>query len=382
MKIGYLGYSAIPSRMANSIHVMKMCSALGSLGHEVRLFVPNRSNECEPDVVDPYQFYGVNHVFVVEKLAWPRIRFRSLVYSILLMLKVGAWKPEVIYSRYLLGSVALALLGRKSIFETHAPVWEESRLQELCLRVLVRTGRIPVIVSISSALQDAYQKRGIKPWRGFVLAPDAADISSQSSGTIHLPGKGRRLQIGYAGQLYPGKGMEVVAAIAPRLPEFDFHIIGGYPSDVDSWKARIALKNVYFHGFVPPAEVGGFIDALDVCLLPNQRTIQAHSSRKSSNLNIAKYTSPLKLFEYMARGKPIISSRLPVLMEILDESTAIFADPEKPEEWVQAVRRLADPELRGRLGKAAREVFTRRYTWDARAARLAKALFREIEEHS
>jgi glycosyltransferase involved in cell wall biosynthesis len=383
MKIAYLGYSAIPSRMANSIHVMKMCAALGRLDHEVKLFVPNREQECEPNVPDPYSFYGVERVFEIEKLAWPRIRFRSFIYSLSLFLKVRAWNPDVIYSRYLPGSIALGVFGNRSVFETHAPVWEESRLQEICLRLMARSGRIPVIVSISSALRNAYQKRGIKPREGFVLAPDAADNPSQSAIGTHTSGRQGRLRIGYVGQLYPGKGMEVVEAIAPRLPEHDFHIVGGYPADVESWKVRIPSENVFFHGFVPPVGVGALMDTLDVCLLPNQRTVQTHSSRKKSAVqNISQYTSPLKLFEYMARGKSIVSSRLPVLQEVLDDSTAIFADPEKPDEWVAAVRRLADPDLRSRLGRAAREAFLKSYTWDARAAGLAAVLVEQAKGRS
>ena len=83
------------------------------------------------------------------------------------------------------------------------------------------------------------------------------------------------------------------------------------------------------------------------------------------------FTSPLKLFDYMAAGVPIVASDLPALREVLrHEENALLARPDDPDAFAAAVRRmLADPVLAGRLGRQAR-ADVRRYSWEARAEAL------------
>ena len=62
MKILYISKSMIPSRTANSIHVMKMCQAFSDNGHEVVLLAPNIKNKSETDLKDVYGYYGVKKI--------------------------------------------------------------------------------------------------------------------------------------------------------------------------------------------------------------------------------------------------------------------------------------------------------------------------------
>ncbi len=86
--------------------------------------------------------------------------------------------------------------------------------------------------------------------------------------------------------------------------------------------------------------------------------------------------SPLKMFEYMAAGKPIISSDLPVLREVLEDGrNAILVPADDLAAWESAIHRLSgDPDLGLRLGEAARRDLHERYTWDARAGRVLDRL--------
>jgi glycosyltransferase involved in cell wall biosynthesis len=80
--------------------------------------------------------------------------------------------------------------------------------------------------------------------------------------------------------------------------------------------------------------------------------------------------SPLKLFEYMSAGKPIVASDLPVLREVLDEANAVLVDPEDADAWARALESLRDAGLRERLGVRARRDFLERHTWDIRARKV------------
>jgi glycosyltransferase involved in cell wall biosynthesis len=87
--------------------------------------------------------------------------------------------------------------------------------------------------------------------------------------------------------------------------------------------------------------------------------------------------SPLKIFEYMAAGRAIICSDLPVLREVLtDGETARLCHPERLDEWRRAVEELREsPELRRELGKAAQRVLIERYTWTGRGSRIAASMW-------
>lgn len=79
MKIVYISNSIIPSRTANSIHVMKMCQAFADNGHEVVLLAPDVKEQYEKSVTDVYEYYGVRKNFIIEKVKTINVKGKSLV---------------------------------------------------------------------------------------------------------------------------------------------------------------------------------------------------------------------------------------------------------------------------------------------------------------
>ena len=166
------------------------------------------------------------------------------------------------------------------------------------------------------------------------------------------------------GNLYPGKGMELIEQLAERLPDCDFHVIGGKPSDVTYWRGRVCSENVMFHGFVTHDEAQRRMRGLDVLLAPYQRSVLIGGD----GTDISRWMSPLKIFEYMASGKPMVASDLPVLREVLrDGWNALLADPMDVEAWVLRIRSLGEDEnLRLEVGTRAQNDLAVNYTWDRR----------------
>ena len=178
---------------------------------------------------------------------------------------------------------------------------------------------------------------------------------------VVLPGRPDVTRIGFVGALYAGKGMEIIGPVATAIPSCDFHVVGGRDSDVAYWRSAGVPENIYFHGLKPRSEIFGYLDAFDVVLLPSQPEIASFSGRKTP---YGQWTSPMKLFEYMARGKAIVASDLPGIREVVqDGATASLVPPQDQDGWRMAIVRLVEnPEVRERMGTQARELCSERYT--------------------
>lgn len=373
MKIAYISNSIIPSKTANSINVMKMCEALSKAGNEVFLFCPDIKIE-EPIIVDNvYDFYGVEKNFKIIKLNCLRLKKIDLVlYAYNAYLLIKKIKPDLVYGRSLYGCF-LAADRYKTIFEIHAPF--ENFIKRKIFQKMVKKKKYFMSIFISDALKKIILSRENVPSHNLMVLHDGASIPKEVS-KIDLLGKKDALKVGYVGNLYKGKGIEVISLINEKkfLNNIEFHVVGGLEREIKYWKSVIKTPNVYFYGFVQHGEISKYINSMDLCLLPNQKTVYGFGYDKSrKKQNISEFTSPLKLFEYMAHKKAIISSKIDVLMEILNDSNSILVDPENVDEWTEAILKLRDNELRLKLGNKAYYDFITNYTWDIRAQKIISA---------
>lgn len=364
MKIVYVTNAVFPSRAANSVHIMKMCQAFAKQGHEVTLLALEQPAKQEQGIEDLFAFYNVQPLFKVVKLrSFLPGRFASFHMG----LKALLLKADVVYSRDILAVMLPALFNKRSVLEVHEGVTRSKLIRGL-YGVLQYLPGLRGLVVISERLRS-HVEAALPRFRGRVLvAHDAADMFPQDVQPRALEGKG--FAVGYMGQLYPGKGMEMIADLAPLCPWATFHVVGGYPQDIEKWQAQLQqVNNVVFHGFQQQSKLPEYLAAFDVVLAPYQNKVQGIGG---SN-NLADWMSPLKLFEYMAAEKTIVCSDLPVLREILTaEQTALLCPPDAPEAWQQALLRLhEDKALRQKLAQAAKQQFNAHHTWDMRAETIA-----------
>jgi glycosyltransferase involved in cell wall biosynthesis len=338
-----------------------MCHAFAEGGHRVLLLTPNRP-EIEPDVNDLHAFYGVAPNFEVRRLAWRSGRTGAYGYAALAAVEARRFASEVVYGRYLAGVYAATLVGLPSVYEAHLlPI--SGRIESRLHRALLRSKRLKRVVVVSQALKTDYQKAyGVRDEVLLVAHDGADDIRQAPEERIF---ESTRFQVGYVGNLYPGKGVEIIVALASCCLWAEFHIVGGEERDVNRWRTEAAeARNVVFHGFVPHSETERFRQRCDVLLAPYQPRVFVHGGKEAS-----RWMSPLKVFEYMAAGKPILASNLPVLREVLtDGVNAQLCDPRDVSSWVTQLARLrSDSTLRRRLGENARREFLMRHTWRVRA---------------
>jgi glycosyltransferase involved in cell wall biosynthesis len=365
MRIAHLSFSQIPSRKANAVQVMRMCAAFAGLGHDVTLYARPGSEVVD----DVFAYYNLPPRFEIVRSRRPAVQgLGELLYAARVARQVRARPvPDVFFSRDIFSLAAVAPMGRDMIFEAHAmPSGLVSRQLEAWL---FRRPAFRRLVTVSEGLAQDYAR--LFPWlpRSKVLAaPNGVMLPAGQPGTpADLAGfrNAGRFNVGYVGQLYPGKGMEVIVGAARRLPDAVFHVVGGTPPLLEAWRARKAElpDNLHFHGFVPPVRTEAFRQAMDALILASQAFLPIRGQSHAS------WMSPIKMFEYMASRKPIVASDLPVIREVLsDNVNALLVPPADLDAWAGALRRLAgDAGLRERLAAQAFHDVQARHTVDRRA---------------
>lgn len=375
MKVLAISASQVPGRAANSIQAMKATHALRQLGHEVTLLVPRRptlkDGQSLPTWEELASFYGLTVPFEIRWLdTWAR---RAFFWQALRLART--LRPDVLYVWPLPAAALGAWLGWPVLLEMHdlpsgrfGPLWFR-----LFLLAKVRRRLVVITAALESALRRRY---GHLP--EVVIAPNGVDYerfaeTPDPATARHLLGLPQRPTILCAGSLYSGRGADLFLELAARFPHAQFLWVGGSAEETAHWQneaVRRSLTNVSFTGFVPHVRLPLYHAAAEILLMPYGRRIGISSGGGHS----AQVSSPMKMFEYLASGRPILASDLPVFHEVLDETTAVFCPPEEIESWQRALQALlGDAARRQALGQRARQA-AQKYSWTRRAERILDGL--------
>lgn len=193
-----------------------------------------------------------------------------------------------------------------------------------------------------------------------VVAPDGVDLEQARAPVSTTPHTTPWLL--YLGSLHPWKGVDTLIRALPHVKQpAELHIVGGNEQRIAELRKLAeelkVVSRVVFHGPVEPGKRFEYIHQADICLLPLTDTGLG-----------GRYTSPLKLFEYMAAGKAIVVSDLPSMRQVLTpEQDALLVPTGEPEAFARAIERLlADSVLRLRLGDVAKSK-AQGFSWRARS---------------
>ena len=389
MTILYLADIRFPLERANGVHSMETCAALAGRGHTVQLLV--RPDTTSPPR-DPLAYYGVaptTRIRIERAPAFGPAPLRRSAYlgrMSMRLLQRGRW--DVVYTpELILASAALRLpapLRPPVVYESHnfRPAFA-ANLPDL-VTGLPAAGRLKL---------RRLWRRERRVWRaadGYVattqaLASELANRFGHRARVLTAP-NGVRLDparryeprsradgppvVAYAGHFYPYNGAHLLIEALARLPGVRGLIIGGHPRDAaDGERLRVLTSargltdRVTFPGLVPPDQVVPCLREADVLVQP---LIDAPYTR---------YASAMKLFDYMAAGRPIVAFDLASTREVVaDGRTARLVEPGSVEALAAGIRDvLADPALADRLARAAFEEVAN-YTWAQRAARIERLL--------
>lgn len=366
MKIASVTTVTIPATTANSIQVMKVCHALAQNGHDVSLTIPGTGM---PDWKTLADQYGLHQPFQVQRQqAWkPLKRYDFAWIAVRNALRAGA---EVLYT----WSPQAALVGlwyrMPTILEVHD--LPTGKFGPSLLRNFFKIEGKKRLICITRALSgklesmlgDDFQPEMVQ------IAPNGTDLSQyqdlpDAATARQMLSFPEKLTVGYTGHFYQGRGTDLLLALAKAFPEVNFLWVGGNPADVQSWQEQLkqeGVQNIILTGFIANTLLPLYQAASEILVMPYETSISG-----SGGGNSAEICSPMKMFDYLATGRVILTSDLPVFHEVLNEKNAVFCPPEDPEAWQKQLSVLFEnPSLRESLSMQARRDAAQ-YTWQHRA---------------
>lgn len=357
MKLIYLSTARIPDDWAHSIQILKMCEAFANAGAEVSLVVPHRT---KTSAEDPFAYAGVRPNFTITRLfcvdLFPGTQkkffywLRTISFFIATKLYLAFRRYDILYTRELSAWVPVP----HTVYEIHT-------IGPVVAKIVSRLNASRGVVVITEGIRTELLELGVLEDH-ILTAADGVDLTDfehpetkeTARKRLGLPADAKLAF--YIGRLDPWKGVDTLYAAARSLaPDVRVAVMGEGEQSLEALRTK--HPEVTFLGFRPYRELANNQAAANVLVLPNSG---------KSNIS-AKYTSPLKLFSYMASGKPIIASDLQSLREVLSEKNAFLVKPDDPEALAEGIRyALRHPEEAAKRAAQALEG-VKRYTWESRA---------------
>ncbi|MBN2046309.1 MAG: glycosyltransferase family 4 protein [Anaerolineaceae bacterium] len=372
MKIAVIASSYVPSNAANSIQVMKVCQALQDVGEMAALWVPDHHEmgDDHPAWNELSDFYGLSNEFEVHWLKTGQ-RWKRYDFAWKALRSARKWGADVIYT-WMPQTAYLALPRRLPvILELHT--MPTGKLGPWLIQRLLHASGRKLFLPITEALRELLEKQFHYTFRQEEIQiapmgsePDRYDNLTDASKIRQEMGYPDVPTVAYTGHLYEGRGMELLLALGLTFPDVQFMWIGGREADVEFWRDRVegtGAENIILTGFIENSQLPRYQAMADILLMPYGTQVGI-----SGLGDTAAVCSPMKCFDYLSAGRAIISSDLPVLHEVLNETNAVFCPPDDIDAWEDALRSLLeDDERRIAMAKQARED-SLRYSWKARAA--------------
>lgn len=366
-------------------HVLEKWTRVAAAGHEVDLWAFARESSA---AWGSLAVHVPRHV-PVRGAAGPSYS-ASLLASLLWQLRRR--RPDVIHVRVSQLTVPVALALRRLtrvplVLEVTGPIAEEARLYGISQR------KVALIRSISErslraadavvAVTEGIRRQLIAEYG---VPEDAVHVVGNGVNTdlfrprpaaearARLRLRGTTPIVGFVGNLHAWQGAEFLIEAAPAIlasdPDAEIHIVGdGVTRDsLERSAARLAVRDrVRFHGQIPYGDVPDFISACDVLVAPLLPKPTGDSGY-----------SPLKLYEYLSCGRPVVASRLDGLEVIEREGVGRLVPAADADALAHAVVELLDDEsARTELGDRARRVAVERFGW-GRAAERTIGILREV----
>ena len=364
MKICYISNSASPSQNASSLQTAKLCEYITKQGHILKLILPNTGLKK-----NFFSYYNIKNKYTLKRLKFFK-KFPSglyyYLYSIIAILRSDFTNQDLYITRNFFTSFLLSILNKNHILEIHDDILIEGRIVQILVKYfgILNFKSLIKIVTTTKTLKKRYVKYGVQKKKITVLH----NASSFKSKFKSFKEKKNYLKIGYFGTIFKSRGIDLIIKLSSIDKKNKYYVYGGSPKQIIKIKRNIKNKNIYFYPYIPYSRVEKKINQIDICLLPYTSKITV-----SGNVgDISKYTSPLKLFDYMKLGKLIISSNLPVLKEILlnNYNSILIKNFGNKEEWYNQIKYISQNIKKFDKIKKNAFIYAKKFDLDWRVSKL------------
>jgi len=370
MKIDYIANVRIPTEKAHGLQIMKMCEAWGT-ENEVILWAPQRFNYIRKD---PFDFYNVNHNFIIRKIfcidlipfvnILGRLAFwiQNISFAKLVTLCILFRHQDIIFTRDFWSAYALSLFGKKVTYEIH-----DSPNKNFITRYAFRKINKFIVTNYFKE-HELIKDFGVLQ-KNILIAQNGVDINFFNTGKTKeecrkitsLP-QDKKIVL-YSGHLYSWKGAATLLESAKKMDRSDILtvFVGGTNEDVVRFQSKAGFsEDILILGHQEYSKIPYYLGSADVLVLPN-----------TAKERISLYeTSPIKLFEYMASGKPIIASKIPSIMETVGNKEVLFFEPDNADDLKEKILIVLDyPQDFINIINGAKELVVN-YSWESRAHKI------------
>lgn len=368
MKIAYITNTTYVDGWANSIQIVNMCQSFSKADVDVTLVLPYRSVQKN---IDLFEYFAIQKTFKVKMLPCidlsiggeHPIFYWLRLFSFYVSARVYVWfnSFDILYSRDLYSGIFFPDI----VIEQHS----FPKKIRFPLNLIFNKNR--KVVCLTSFIKNNFVRYGLFE-KNILVSPSAVDLKefTENKQKLSIDGISENdFVFGYIGTLKTmnmEKGVyDCLSALASLPSGYKFLVVGGEDDDLKYYK-NIAqdLKvsdRIVFVGKVPYSKVSSYSFSCDVFVAPYPE-----------NNHYSFFMSPLKIFEYMASKKPIITTSLPSIKEVLkDGENAILIEPNNPKQLSEAIVMLKNnPDYGRKLSEKAFEDVKNNYTWDIRARKI------------
>ena len=379
MRIGYCCHDSFPSSDTNTQQIFWTLFEIARLGAAVDLVVPAldiRAGENARELVagcygapsgtlpDTFQIVPLGNRPASSPLAKGWFDWRVAG-------RLAGGGYDLVWTRDALAAVSLLRRRLPTVFETYRPDFASAAPFRIWRRAVLRSSSLRGVITHSHVASDAFVAAGVPSAQCLVahngFAPSLMEPSlsaAEARTKLGLPAD--EFLVVYTGHVGPEKGIDALVRTAARAPGLRMVILGaeqGAPetSYIERLADETGARNLVLRPRVPIGDVASYLYAADCLIVPPT----------DAPLRVGRTVLPMKIFSYLAAGRPILAPRLPDVQEVLtDGVTACLVEPGDFGAAAAALVSLqGDAGRRASLARNARTAAAE-YTWEARARRV------------
>lgn len=349
----YVAELNLPSKSAYTQHVLKICDAFAKKKRIHLLTLSNKSNFKEIK-----NNYILKNRFKISGISSSKLNtFLSRIKLALYAKKISK-NYNLIITRSPVTSFILSIFKINNILELHHSLNGFTNILYKAI-VFLKLDKNIKFIFLHKNLKKIFKNKK------HIILDDCVDLND-----FKKKNNKTTIEFVYTGSLYSGKGIEIISYLASQFPKKKFHIFGDVNTLTKKYKIILnSQKNIILEGHFKYKYLPSILLRSEYLLMPYLEKVNVNSKR----LDVSKYMSPLKLFDYLAAGKIIIASNLKVYSHILkNKKNCLLVSANKFHQWKKVISVLLENKTKYNFIKKNAKQTAKNYTWDQRIEKIIR----------